>query len=139
MTWPTTLTINAWTGQSPVTSSVSTQAEAWASGVPQPQFAEYLKPPADVDPADWRDPSVGWGLVLPERPNLSAAELASGEDAPEPIRQLLKARNNAPVFRYQPNSVKRFTFLRNYAAHKDIDIDPSTPTGIADDALPQYL
>lgn len=139
MSWPTTLTINAWTGESAASGNVSDQAFDWVLGTRQPRVTEYLKPPPDADPADWRDPSVGWGLVLPERAGLSPADLASGADAPEPIRALLKARNNAPVFRYRPDSPNRFTLLRNYAAQKDISIDPRTPTGIADDALPQYL
>ena len=139
MAWPTTLTINAWTGESPASGTVSAQAPNWVIRTEQPNVPEYLKPPEDANPADWRDPFVGWGLVLPERVGLSPAELASGADAPEPIRALLRERNDAPVFRYRSGSPNRYTLLRNYAAGKDISIDPRTPTGIAEDALPQYL
>ena len=139
MAWPTTLTIKAWTGESPVSGSVSAQARNWVIRTEQPNVPEYLKPPEAADAADWLDPFVSWGLVLPERVGLSPAELASGADAPERVRTLPRERNDAPVFRYRPGSPNRFTLLRNYAARKDISIDPRTPSGIADDALPQYL
>jgi hypothetical protein len=51
----------------------------------------------------------------------------------------LRARDNAPVFRYAPTSAHRFTHLRNYTSRKDIAIDRRSPTGVAPDALPQYL
>ncbi|HEY6407102.1 MAG TPA: hypothetical protein VIY29_06530 [Ktedonobacteraceae bacterium] len=136
---PTTLNINAWNGESFATAAVSAQSLDWVTGTKQLHVTESLGPPADADPADWRDPSVGWGLILPERPGLSSDELSTGSDAPESIRQLLKQRNNAPVFRYRPASPNRFTLLRNYAAGKDISIDPAVPSGVGTDALPQYL
>lgn len=139
MVWPTTLAINAWAGDGSVAGNVAAGALDWIYQTDQPHFQEYLGPPADPAAADWRDPGIGWGLVLPEKEGLTPRELASGSDAPEPIQELLRRRAPAPVFRYRPGSPNRFTLLRNYAAQKDVSIDPSTPAGIADDALPRYL
>jgi hypothetical protein len=139
MSWPTTFNINAWNGEAPASAAVSAQALDWVTGTKQLHVTESLAPPDDADLADWRNPGVGWGLILPERPGLTPAQLATAADAPEPIRQLLKERNNAPVFRYRPDSPDRFTLLRNYAAGKDISIDPAIPSGTGTDALPQYL
>jgi len=68
MTWPTTLTINAWTGES-ASGAVSLQATDWAVNAPQPGVTESLGPPPGADPADWRDPSIGWGLSCPIAPD----------------------------------------------------------------------
>lgn len=51
-----------------------------------------LAPPAPADERNWLDPQVGWGLVLPDDPNLDARARARAEDAPEPLRELLAAR-----------------------------------------------
>lgn len=134
MTWPTTLTSNAWTGETSVPSSMAPTAKAWTLKITPPVVRRYLAPPPEADLANWSDPRVGWGVVLLEREGLSQKELASGADAPEPIRQLLKERGNAPVFRYRPTSPNRFTLLRNYGSQQDIPI-----IGPVGDALPQYL
>ena len=60
-----------------------------------------MAPPQAAAPWDWRDPDVGWGVVLPDRDDLAAAEKANGVDAPEPIRRLLAARAPAPILRYR--------------------------------------
>lgn len=138
MTWPTTLTINAWTGES-ASGAVLPQATNWVTNAQQPSVTESLGPPPDADPADWRDPSIGWGLVLPNRSGLSPAALASAADAPEPIRALVQARSNARVLRYLPDSPFHLTLLRDYAAGGDITIASGMPADPADPTLPQYL
>src|SRR5581483_276097 len=112
--------------------------KTWALRAMLPETQTLLQVPSETDSADWRDPKVGWGLILAEREGLSEEELASGADAPEPIRALLKARGNAPVFRYRPDAVNRFTHLRNYATGTDVSIS-NAPPGLAPNALPRYL
>lgn len=141
MEWPTTLAINAYTGEKQADSAVGAAANRWVlNNAPEPVRA-FLKPSPAANPNDWRDPRVGWGLVLPEKPGLSAADLASGDDAPEPIRELLKARSQAlggpaPVLRYRPESPNRFRFLRNYRDGKDLAISGS-PLGVGPGCLPR--
>lgn len=136
--WPTTLRINAWTGEEPASGDISERAKAWTLRTSPPVARAYLPVPPAADPADWRDSRIGWGLILVEKEGYSDADLAVGADAPEPIQALLKARGNMPVFRYVPNSAYRLTHMRNHASQQDVAIS-GTPTGVGDGRLPKYL
>ncbi|QPK65364.1 hypothetical protein IVG45_10725 [Methylomonas sp. LL1] len=141
--WPTTLTINAYTGTGQANGIVSDAAKRWVLTNAPETVRTFLKPPPEADPNDWHDPRVGWGLVLPEKPGQSNSDLKSGDDAPEPIRQLLKQRSQdlgfpVPVLRYRPESENRYRFLRNYRDEKDIAISGSPP-GVMPGCLPRYL
>lgn len=136
MSLPATLRINALIEDVPVASDVAPTVRKWALRQ-QPNAAPSYLWGEKVDQRNWRNPQVGWGLVLPERPGLSPEALASGSDAPEPIRALLKDRGG-PVFRYSLDKDRRLMFLRNYASGRDIAIS-GAPQGIKSDALPYYL
>lgn len=139
LTWPDSLSINAWTGQVVPSAGLSTNALAWTLGQPPPQVEKVLAPSL-ADPTNWRDERVGWGLVLPERAGLSEAQLASGSDAPEPIQALIRTRPGSPIFRYRPaDTANRFSFLRDYKHKKDIALTPAVERGIKPGALPRYL
>src|SRR5205085_1792161 len=77
-----------------------------ALGGELPAARTFLKPPPPADERDWRDPRVGWGLVLPNRHGLTDEQLATADDAPEPIRELVRRRDNAPVFRVHPDPAR---------------------------------
>jgi hypothetical protein len=130
--------MNAWTGDEVASGAISSRAQSWTLKTKPPEIKRFLRVPLSANPADWRHPDVGWGLVLPERPGLSPEQLATGTDAPEPIQALLKDRKGATVLRYRPDSVNRFTHLRNYASQRDVAISGS-PRGLGSNALPQYL
>ncbi len=136
----TTLTINAWTGEDVPPSPLSSRAAAWGLAEAGRRVKKLLRPPAEADLRNWRDPQVGWGLILPERPGLSPQELAGAGDAPDPIRALLADRAPAPVLRCrtQLTTGKQLLFLRNYGTSKDIEV-ARAPVGLAPDALPYYL
>lgn len=136
----TTLTVNAWTGEELPPSPLSSRAAAWGLAEAGRRVPTLLRPPEEADLRNWRDPRVGWGLILPERAGLSPQELAGAGDAPEPIRALLADRAPAPVLRCrtQLTAGNRLLFLRNYATSKDVSVDRS-PIGLAPDALPYYL
>jgi hypothetical protein len=140
MDWPKELTINAWTGEAAPTGKVSQKTVGWALGrvTKPPRVVPTLRPGEDANPKDWRHPDIGWGLVLPERDGLSQSDLASGSDAPEPIRRLLAQRGNAPVFRYRAKDKNKYTLLRNYGTQKDVDMR-GAPQGVGDSKLPLYL
>jgi hypothetical protein len=142
MAWPEELSINAWAGgDGAVSGPVGPDALEWALTTPLPEAEQYLLAMERPDPRRWRDPGVGWGLVLPENEAVSAADRAIGADAPEPVRQLLADRQDAPILRYVANSPHRFDTLRRYytnRAPRDLDIAASD-FGVADDRIPQYL
>jgi hypothetical protein len=97
------LRINAWTGDaSPAGLVDKSRAAAWAltrqsdgSGREASSAA-----PTEANAWEWRDPRVGWGLILPDVPGVDPATLATADDAPEPIRRLWSSRPNAPVLRW---------------------------------------
>lgn len=141
MTDPTILRADAWTGADSPSATLGAAALSWAlSRAAGMRVPELLKVPTEADPADWRDARVGWGLVLPEKPGLSAAQLATCADAPQPIQDLVAARNQAPVFRYRSaaSANNRLLFLRDYKAGKDLAVDRSA-VGTLAGALPSYL
>jgi hypothetical protein len=99
---------------------------------------KFLAPTTPADLRDWRHPDVGWGLVLPHREGLTDADVTTGADAPEPIRELLASRPGSPVFRYIPNPPYNLTHLSHPAAKKDPMIgQPSF--GLKPGAIPRYL
>lgn len=106
-----TLMANAWTGAAAPASPVVADYEAWVRGARDSvrSFPGSFAPPS-IDPNDWRDPAVGWGVVLPWREGLDAAALRAGDDAPEPIRQLIADRGGV-VLRYRAASTERLDKL----------------------------
>jgi hypothetical protein len=138
---PTTLRANAWTGDASPASTLGTAAVSWALGrAAGMRVPELLKVPGEADPGDWRDPRVGWGLVLSEKPGLSAAQLATCADAPEAIQALAAARNQALILRYRSEAKagNRLLFLRDYKGGRDLAVDRSM-VGTLAGALPSYL
>lgn len=97
------LRLNAWNGQkSPADRVSATQMTSWAlqrhsggSGLDIVAAA-----PREVQPWNWQDPQVGWGLVQPDNPELSPVARAGADDASEPIRRLWNARPGSPVLRW---------------------------------------
>lgn len=142
---PATLSLNAWTGEKTVSGAVGQRWQRWALGETGREVLKLLRPEDEPDWKDWRQPSVGWGVVLPEREGFSAADLAAGVDAPAPIRKLIAERGKQvtwkiPIFRYRGSapSAERFSFLRNLAAASDL---LAVGSGFGTDAnkLPKYL
>jgi hypothetical protein len=136
---PTELQINAWSGEEPPAPNPVGDYTQWAlerHGEPLPKL---LAPEVPADPRNWRDPAVGWGLVLPDIDDLSDPEKARGDDAPGPLRELLAARPGSPVLRYRHK--RRFSQLRRYYLDRpaqDVALSASA-RGVQDGALPRYL
>jgi hypothetical protein len=136
---PRYLNINAWTGQSspsePLPSSTPwAQIENlagktdWLSGRPLP-----------VDERDWTHPEVGWGLVLPDNDDISAAERAGADDAPKALSRLLQKRPNSPVLRWR-RELQQGYLRRYYADGKKQDLSVQAPNqGIGRGRIPRYL
>ena len=122
------------------------------AGQPDPKWtrwgtrARVKKPPEPLaagegpDPREWRDPAVGWGVLLPDNDAMSEAARAAGEDAPEPIRELLAARPGSPVLRYRPEAWDGVRLRRYYTdgPAQDLQITGSD-AGVARGRIPRYV
>ncbi len=135
---PLSVQANAWTGED-VTGELG-EAKRWGiGGQALLGVKKFMRPEAAADPADFSDPRIGWGLVLPENEGIPVEARARADDAPEPIRALLAARQPAArVLRYRAGAVTAVTSLRDYAAGNDVAISGSPP-GIGSGKLPMYL
>jgi hypothetical protein len=133
---PSALRVNAWDGtRSPVGALPASTPWALLKAGDAKQFT--LAPPGEVDERNWRDPAVGWGLVLPDDPALGAKEKAAAADAPEPLQRLVEARE-APVLRYQPADPGRLH--RYYEDGSTEGLLIAAPQyGVAREKLPRYL
>lgn len=126
------VSIDAFTGQGRVSGRFATDVTDWALATSPYSYRAARRPnPPHLD--DWRDARVGWGLVLPERPDV---DLATAADAPTPIQELVAARS-AKVLRYTPGGVGEWT-LRDYAARNEF-FTPAAAVGTGPRELPQYL
>lgn len=133
---PLELHANAWCGEE-VYGIAGAESLAWGTRRDVPRASQPLAP-GPLNLADWTDARVGWGVVLPDRDDVSNADKAQGVDLPEPIRMLVARRGNAPVFRYRADLGEGR--LRRYAPDGSAS-DPGLngKRGIAPDAIPYYL
>lgn len=138
--WPTQLQINAWAGTE--LGNVSPVAEGLAArflATNKPTHSSLLAPKV-TDPKNWRDPAVGWGLVLPDdgRPP-EPGKAGLWQSDPEPLGQLVSARENAPVFRWN-RSAPTGTLRRYYDDGSYQDISWSAlHYGVGLGQIPRYL
>lgn len=135
--FPTHLSANGWDGEGALEANLGATARTWSMREPQRTVSKFLAAAPLADPTNWRDENVGWGVVLPYNPALSAADLATAKDIPA-LATLIDARPNAPVFRFCADLP--LTHIRRYFADgtaKDLSIASST--GIAPDRIPAYL
>lgn len=137
---PATLQINAWSGDGFSNTDPLPAKTPWAQHKPLKETkSKLLAPATPVDERDWRNPAIGWGLVLPDNEALSPAERSTAADAPAPIRALVAARPGARVLRWA--SLLGDHHLRRYGADgraRDLDIAAPKP-GTGDDCIPRYL
>lgn len=132
-----TLSINAYAGEKLgiPQGALSPGKAKWAIRNKPPEIRPFLAPTPRADQRDWKNEEVGWGLVLPTRAGRTPQQLATAEDAPEPIVDLVRSRNNAPVFRYDPT---RPGYLIDYRYQAPISM-ASSPVGTGKGHLPRYL
>jgi hypothetical protein len=137
----TALSVNAWTGDRAPSSPASQKTLAkWATARASdgPDGRSGALAPRDINLWDWRDPAVGWGLVLPDETSLPLAARATADDAPEPIQRLLAARPGSPVLRWNRDDgnerLRRYDAGGGYTPLSLISEDGIGPT-----QMPRYL
>ncbi|WP_109471287.1 hypothetical protein [Ornithinimicrobium cavernae] len=126
---------NAFTEDGPATGSFAPTLGRWTVGALDLGVPHLV--PSAADPADWKDPRVGWGVILPEPEGLDPAALATADDAPEPIRELVSHRGGK-VLRYRPGTSSSQWVLRDYAGGGDL-FTAASPQGTGPKELPLYL
>src|SRR5262245_7128928 len=112
---------NAWCGAEVSGELDADKARAWGArgGPPGGRAKMFLAPPKPLNLSDWTDPRVGWGLVVPDRADVPAADKAVGKDLSAPLQELVKVRNNAPIFRWRPELDGRLRRYRPDGGHSD--------------------
>jgi len=94
--------------------------------------------PIPIDPKDWRDPRVGWGVLVADDPLLATDAKAAGLDLPDAIRMLLDDRNGV-VVRYDPAAAAGMLrrYYTNGTAQDIFATAQAWGTGIGQ--IPRYL
>lgn len=140
MSLPGTLTLNAYTGDdAPVSGALAQDANRWGSKGNVLRKQQTLAPADAALLTDWMHEDIGWGVVLPDRDDLSPAEKARGVDAPVPIQKLIAERGNAPVLRYRADlGDEKLARYFEDGSRQDPEIGLSD-FGVAKGRLPLYL
>ena len=140
MSLPASLTLNAFTGEvGEVTGALAANANRWGSRSSLATQQQTLAPADEAMAADFLHPDVGWGVILPDDDTLSAADKANAVDAPEAIRRLVAARNDAPVLRYRAD-LKDAKLTRYFADGRAQDPEIGiSDFGTGEGRLPMYL
>lgn len=129
------VTADAWTGAEAASGPFVENRRRWALG--EHGYGMQTMRPGAVDQTDWRDPRVGWGLVVAEPPDADQGALAELADLPEDLVRLVRAREGR-VFRYRAASKLADWTLRDYAAGAEL-LTAASPVGAGAGQLPAYL
>lgn len=133
---PETVTANAWTG-TPARAKFGPAAHNWGMG--QVEIPVRPLAPRHVEPWNWRDETVGWGLVLPDTDQGTSADRAAARDAPDCLQRLVADRGPAPVLRWRrehPGVLLRYYPQDSQPEHIPIG---GSPRGVATGAIPTFL
>jgi hypothetical protein len=134
---PKALSINAWTGTESPSSAPGAHALKWGLKKRAEPPEDTLAPPPE-EPWNWRDPEVGWGLVVPENTAIDATLRWTAVDQPEPIQKLLASRPGSPVLRYISGENAHLRRYRENGTHQDPAL-VGGDRGVKPGALPWYL
>ncbi|MCX4529211.1 hypothetical protein OG982_26555 [Streptomyces sp. NBC_01551] len=142
---PSEIRLNAWTGTEEAHGQLGAQAAWWGEGQDgMPQEQQVLEFGPDPPMTAWRDPKVGYGVLLrdDESDRFTDAQKAAGADAPGPVQDLLAAREGSVVLRWSPDAGLGDDHLRRYYADGSPFNDPAiglSDFGVANDCLPKYV
>jgi len=137
--FPSTLSINAWTGAQAPEAPIASTWRQWAVARHQQIRVKPLAADEPADLRDWWDERVGWGLVLRDNDALSESDRATGADVPEELRPLLEKRKGSPILRYRPEAGGE-SLRRYYTDRKAQSVAlAGSQRGNAPGRLPRYL
>ena len=134
--FPQDIQINAW-ANSAVFGEIDPTLQTRIVGRDAPMRKTAL-PVAKSSLKHWHKSDVGWGLVLPDNPQLSPDHRGTSIDAPEPIQEL-HAKRGGPVFRinetWEPGRLLQYledgTPVQPLLSANNIGMDPGH--------VPKYL
>lgn len=129
--------INAWTGNDcDTTGSLAANTSPWAMRRPPAAMTSLAAHKADI--RDWKDPTIGWGVVIADRPDRSAKDNAQLKDLPPALQELVKFRQGA-IFGW--SKADGVTTLTRYLEDGTLPKIPigDIARGTASNALPRYM
>jgi hypothetical protein len=134
-TLPDSVAMDAWDGTHGVVGKFADKPGRFAlQGLGK--VARLMRPGAAASPRDFKDPRIGWALVLPFRGDLDTQTQARAEDAEPPFRQLLAARGaGAKVLRYRAD----YGVLALFESDGTLVPLSGAKDGVEHGALPDYL
>jgi hypothetical protein len=137
--FPDMLVSNAWTGDpDDVRAPPGKDAADWAQG-PKLTVGQKLHAEAKPSMRNIKDKRIGWGLIMPHRPQCSAAENAALDGMPQPVRDLVAFRAGA-VFGWSEaeNGTVSLTRYLSDNTTETVKIE-DRERGMGRDALPHYM
>jgi hypothetical protein len=134
---PAAISTDAWTGDAVAAGPLDPRAAVWGAlgGLPPSQKPLDLGLPPD--PTNWKSPDVGYGVLLRESDH-PAVDKAAALDAPAPVRDIMAARPQTVMLRWDPSL--QDGFIRRY--FPDGTSQPPellSAYGIGKGRLPRYI
>jgi hypothetical protein len=137
-TFPDMLVSNAWPGNlDDARAPPGQDAADWAQG-PELNVGQKLHADELPDMRNIQDKRVGWGLIMPHRPECSAAENAALEGMPQAVRDLVAFRNGVVFGWSKANGTAALTRYLSCNKTEKVKIEDGE-RGIGRTALPRYL
>jgi hypothetical protein len=137
-TFPDMLVSNAWPGNlDDARAPPGQDAADWAQR-PELNVGQKLHADEPPDMRNIQDKRVGWGLIMPHRPECSAAENAALEGMPPAVRDLVAFRNGVVFGWSQANGTAALTRYLSCNKTERVKIEDGE-RGIGRTALPRYL
>jgi hypothetical protein len=134
-----TLRINAWNPDLSNSGVLSSGWITWTNRQQMQRTERRLDWSDGPDKRNWRDPQIGWGVVLPENETVSAKDRALPIELPSKVQEGIRKRNGV-VLRYRaelaPEKISRY-----YAddGHRQDFRVLGSETGIGVGEMPKYL
>lgn len=137
---PPTVSINAWTAGAAAGAPLDAAAGFWGTGGALPHSQQPMAMDPVIDPRNWADPRVGYGVLLldPGHP-AQVADKAAGVQAPPGVQRLLAERPGTVLLYWSPDLGTRF--VRRYFADGLVQapVVGLTKFGVGVGELPRYV
>jgi hypothetical protein len=134
---PTAVATDAWTGTEAARGELDPRADRWGARAGLPPSQQPLDLGLPPNATDWRHPEVGYGVLLPES-NHPPGDKAAGLDAPQPVRDLLAARPDTVMMRWDA-SLRPGLVTRYFPDGRTQPPDLLSGYGVAKGRLPRYV